>query len=92
MSRRGTSLVIANMLLNTATSTKIGTALRAMDSGVTISSSSLKRSSTNDIATPRTAPAISPTSAFEPDTRMADQTRSTLSTNRSRMADGGTRK
>ena len=41
MMRRGTSLVMANMLLSTATNTKIGMAFNAMASGVTISPSTL---------------------------------------------------
>ena len=81
ISRRGTSDVIENMLLNTATSTKIGTALRAIASGVSRSLSRLNRISRNDIAIPSSVPARSPTSALAPETIVASQISSKLDVN-----------
>ena len=92
ISRRGTSDVIENMLLNTATSTKIGTALSAIASGVSKSLSRLNRISRNDIAIPSSVPAKSPTKALVPDTIVASQMSSKLEVNWSQIADGGGRK
>ena len=72
--RRGTSVVLTNMLLNTGTSTMIGMALSATASGVTNSLTTLNRMSTKLSATPLTTPKTSPTSALAPVTRIASQT------------------
>ena len=60
ISRRGISDVIANMLLNTDTSTMIGIALRATASGVEHSLSSRNRISRKLTATPSTVPSDEP--------------------------------
>ncbi len=66
ISRRGTSVVMANMLLNTGTSTMIGIALRAIASGVASSLAIRNRISTKLSATPTTVPRTRPTNAFCP--------------------------
>ncbi len=92
ISRRGTSLVIANMLLNTATNTKIGMALSAIASGVTTSFSTRNRLRMKLIATPSTVPIRRPMNAFVPDTFTASQMWPRLSVNSSKMREGGARK
>ncbi len=92
ISRRGTSLVTENMLLNTETKTKIGTAFRPIASGDTRSFSNRKRASRKLIAMPSAAPTRSPINAFRPDTRVASQIRVALARNSAQIADGAGRK
>ena len=60
ISRRGTTLVLPHMLLNTDTSTNAGMALMAIDIGVISWSRMLKRLSRNDISTPAMVPNTRP--------------------------------
>ena len=69
--RRGISLVAGYMLMNSETSTMIGIALRATASGVASSFRIRNRINRNAEPTPSSVPAISPTSAFLPDTKAA---------------------
>ena len=92
ISRRGISDVMANMLLNTDTSTMIGIALRAMASGLSMSLSRRKRIRRKLTATPSTVPTTSPARALRPETNAASRTSSMLSTNADQMLDGLGRK
>ena len=74
MMRRGTSVVLANMLFSTGTITMIGIAFRAMASGVTSSFATRNRISTKLRATPTTIPSTRPTNAFCPVTNIASHT------------------
>src|SRR4029450_4741104 len=92
MRRRGTSLVTGYILLNSATSTKIGTAFSAIDSGVIRSFSTRNRTSTKLISTPSAVPTASPTNAFRPETFVASQIRAVFSRNAVQIAEGAGRK
>ena len=92
ITRRGTSDELENIVFSTVTRTTIGTALRAMASGVTRSSRTRKRISTNATAMPSTVPTTSPTSAFVPDVTVASQMLSALSPIASTILDGEARK
>src|SRR5258706_7738209 len=67
MSRRGIELVIANMLLNTETSTMMGTAFTATASGLNSSFTARKREAANAATRPTAVPATRPMSALVPD-------------------------
>ena len=88
INRRGTSVVLANMLLNTGTSTMIGIALSATANGVTSSFTTLNRISTKLSATPLITPKMRPTRAFAPVTSMASQTLLQLSPSVDAIDDG----
>src|SRR5689334_20616530 len=92
ISRRGTSVVLANMLLNTGTSTMIGIALSATASGVTSSLTTLKRISTKLSATPQITPNTRPTSAFAPVTYIASATFDQFSVSSDQIAEGAGRR
>src|SRR5262245_2011072 len=92
INRRGTSLVTGYMLLNTETSTKIGTAFSAIASGVIRSFRSRNRARRKLVATPIRAPRISPTSALSPDTLVASQIKAVFVVNALQIADGVGRK
>ena len=89
---RGTSLVIANILLNTETSTKIGTAFSPIASGVIRSFSSRNRARRKLIDTPSTVPTSKPISAFRPETFVASQINVVFCWNSAQIADGAGRK
>src|SRR5262245_39466885 len=92
ISRRGTSLVTGYMLLNTATSTKIGIAFSATATGLNRSSTSRKRASRKAIPTPLPVPTSSPTNAVRPDTLVASQINDVVARNASQIAEGAGRK
>ena len=89
---RGTSLVIANILLNTETSTKIGTAFSPIASGVVRSLSSRNRARRKLIDTPSTVPTSKPISAFRPETFVASQINVVFCWNSAQIAEGAGRK
>jgi hypothetical protein len=78
--------------LSTATNTKIGTAFNAIASGVMSEFKKRKRLRIKLIATPKMVPAMSPTSAFIPDTDAASQIREALLKKLLKIFDGGARK
>ena len=88
ISRRGTSVVLANMLLNTGTSTMIGMALSATANGVTSSLTTLNRIRTKLSPTPQSTPNSSPTNALAPVTTIASYTFGQLSSRLDQIADG----